>query len=96
MNSKTATYTINSAARIQHQAVFLSAYTYDIEYKSTKMHANADSLSHLPVQGEEDQGTKAYCLQRCSLHENISERHCTSQFFTTYVHSFYKVFLTSS
>ena len=34
-----------AAARLQRWAITLSAYSYDIEYKSTSEHANADSLS---------------------------------------------------
>ena len=39
-----------AAAWMQHWALLLSAYTYDIKFRSTKMHANADGLSrfHLP------------------------------------------------
>jgi len=32
---------------------FLSAYDYSIEYKNTKAHANANSLSWLPMEGQE-------------------------------------------
>ena len=35
-----------TAASMQHWAIFLLAYSYDIDIK---MHANADSLSHLPM-----------------------------------------------
>jgi hypothetical protein len=38
-----------SAARMQRYALFLSWYDYDIAYKNTKMHGNADSLSRLPL-----------------------------------------------
>ena len=31
--------------------MFLSAYEYEIEYKCSKSHANADCLSRLPIQG---------------------------------------------
>ena len=34
-----------AAARLQ----LLSAYNYDIQFKSTSAHANADGLSHLPI-----------------------------------------------
>ena len=37
-----------AAARMQRWALLLSAYTYDIVYRSTKDHANADGLSRLP------------------------------------------------
>ena len=38
-----------AAARMQRWALTLSAYTYDITFRSTKSHANADSLSRLPL-----------------------------------------------
>ena len=38
-----------TAARLQRYAVFLSSHQYDIEYKSTKKHLNADALSRLPL-----------------------------------------------
>ena len=37
-----------AASRLQRWAILLSAYTYDIEYKPTKEHGNADMLSRLP------------------------------------------------
>ena len=39
-----------AAARLQRWAVQLAAYTYDIEFKSTHDHGNADALSRLPLQ----------------------------------------------
>ena len=39
-----------SAARMQRWALLLSAYTYDISYRPTKSHANADALSRLPLE----------------------------------------------
>ena len=38
-----------AAARLQRWAVLLSAYSYDIRFKSTSAHANADGLSRLPL-----------------------------------------------
>ena len=39
-----------SAARMQRWALLLSAYTYDISFRPTKSHANADALSRLPLE----------------------------------------------
>ena len=38
-----------AAARLQRWALLLSAYQYDIQYKPTDAHGNADSLSRLPL-----------------------------------------------
>ena len=38
-----------AAARMQRWALLLSAYSYDIQFKRTKSHANADGLSRLPL-----------------------------------------------
>ena len=38
-----------AAARLQRWAVLLSAYKYDIRYKATSDHSNADGLSRLPL-----------------------------------------------
>ena len=38
-----------AAARLQRWAILLSAYVYDIKYKSTHAHGNADGLSRLPL-----------------------------------------------
>jgi hypothetical protein len=39
-----------AAARMQRWAMLLSAYQYDIEFRSTSEHANADGFSRLPIQ----------------------------------------------
>ena len=39
-----------AASRLQRQALFLSAYSYNILYRSTLQHANADALSRLPLE----------------------------------------------
>ena len=38
-----------AAARLQGWAIILSAYQYDIEFKCTQQHGNADALSRLPL-----------------------------------------------
>ncbi|CAG2213598.1 unnamed protein product [Mytilus edulis] len=45
-----------SAARLQRYALFLSGYTYDIEYKNTNKHTNADALSRMPQESTEADG----------------------------------------
>ena len=46
-----------AAARLQRWAVFLSAYQYEIQFKPTEQHANADGLSRLPLPLETDTST---------------------------------------
>jgi len=41
-----------AAARLQRWALLLSAYNYQIEYKSTRDHGNADGLSRLPLSSD--------------------------------------------
>ena len=55
-----------TAAHMQCWEIFLSAYTYNIYYKGIKKHVNADSLSRLPVQGEEDQDAAATAMFKVS------------------------------
>ena len=38
-----------AAARLQRWALILSAYSYDLEFRPTQLHSNADGLSRLPV-----------------------------------------------
>ena len=46
-----------AAARLQRWAVLLSAYQYEIKFKSTTEHANADGLSRLPLPANTDKTT---------------------------------------
>ena len=41
-----------AAARLQRWALLLSAYSYDIQFKPTQSHGNADGLSRLPLNGQ--------------------------------------------
>jgi len=53
LNAKTAILSM-AAARMQQWALFLSAYQYEIEFRGSKQHANADGLSQLPIEGSKD------------------------------------------
>ena len=70
LNAKAAIPSV-AAARMQRWSIFLSAYSYNIEHKGTKMHANADSLSRLPLQGEEDQDTAATRMFKISFIDEL-------------------------
>ena len=40
-----------AAVQLQRRAIILSPYWYNIQFKSTSQHANADALSRLPLPG---------------------------------------------
>ena len=42
-----------AASRLQRWAIILSDYTYNIQYKPTKEHGNADTLSRFPVTNDD-------------------------------------------
>ena len=48
-----------AAARLQRWAILLSAYKYDIRYKPSGSHGNADALSRCPLQGKAEESTLA-------------------------------------
>ena len=41
-----------TAARLQRYAVLLAEHSFDIRYRKTDLHSNADALSRLPVEAE--------------------------------------------
>ena len=45
-----------AAARLQCWAILLSAYKYQIEFRSTTAHGNADCLSRLPLTNQSPEG----------------------------------------
>ncbi|XP_060063528.1 uncharacterized protein K02A2.6-like [Ylistrum balloti] len=49
---------VSASARMQRYAVFLSGYTYSIQYKNTKLHGNADGLSRLPLKSARTQSER--------------------------------------
>ena len=51
-----------AAARLQRWALVLAAYQYDIEFRSTKEHCNADGFSRLPLASGE-QSICCLCIQ---------------------------------
>ena len=48
-----------AAARLQRWAILLSAYNYNIRYKPSGSHGNADALSRCPLQGKAEKFTLA-------------------------------------
>ena len=60
-----------AAACMQRWAIFLSAYNYNIEFKGTKMHANADSLSRLPIEDEDLGSEMAAAMFKVSLMDGL-------------------------
>ncbi|CAB4018206.1 Hypothetical predicted protein [Paramuricea clavata] len=51
---------IMTATRLQRYALFLAGFEYDIEYKNTKEHCNADGLSRLPLPTTANDGERGY------------------------------------
>ena len=78
LGPKTAVPTL-AAARMQRWALILSAYNYDIRYRKSADHANADGMSRLPVQSdlgsasEEDVFQFSYVNELPVSSQNISE-----------------------
>ena len=61
-----------AASRLQRWAIVLSAYEYEVQYRSSACHGNADGLSCLPLQEEppeQDESTEIVCaLEEYQLH----------------------------
>lgn len=53
--SPQASLPVLSATRMLHYAVFLSGFSYTIEYRRTNDHANADFCSRFPVDREQEE-----------------------------------------
>ena len=68
-----------AAARLQRWAVQLAAYEYDIEFRPTARHANADGLSRLPLGGSYvEEGPEVPEYFRC-----VNWSLCLSQWWTS-------------
>ncbi|XP_030621125.1 uncharacterized protein K02A2.6-like [Chanos chanos] len=50
---------VMSATRLQRWALYLGAHSYDIEFKGTRQHSNADGLSRLPLSTTEEEKTSS-------------------------------------
>ena len=74
-----------AAARLQRWAVLLSAYTYNIEFKPTAQHGNADGLLRLPLKLTEatgpdlDKASVFYVTQLQSLPVTGKHVHAATQ-----------------
>lgn len=55
-----------SAMRLFHYAHYLSGFDYDIEYRNTKLHGNADYLSRFPVESVKDKKMDQHALYQLS------------------------------
>lgn len=51
--SPTKSLPMFTASRMQHYALFLQGFNYDIRYRKSELHANADCLSRLPIPSTE-------------------------------------------
>lgn len=64
-----------AAARMQRWALILAAYTYEIQYKPSKQHGNADALSPLPIVDDSfpksNPVLRVSCLDSLPLSKNI-------------------------
>ena len=56
-----------AAARLQRWAILLSAYQYDIEFRSTSAHGNADALSRLSL--PDDEGEHPLETRLCNIRQ---------------------------
>ena len=73
---------VTSAARLQRYALFLSGFNYDIEFKSTKRHCNADCMSRLPLSSpnnEDDDEPNAEDIFHMSQIEYLPMTHADIQ-----------------
>ena len=56
-----------AAARLQRYATFLTGYTFDIKYRKTEQHGNADALSRLPLPTTVEKPCTSRCCYNLSI-----------------------------
>jgi len=70
-----------AAARFQRWAILLSAYRYDVEFRSTAKHCNADGLSRLPlVTSESEEASPAALVNLMQIDVLPITRHQLRQY----------------
>ena len=60
-----------AASRLQRWAMIFSAYTYEIQYKATKEHSNADTLSRSPLNQDKHFEEPIVYLIHCNQLERL-------------------------
>ncbi|XP_037932566.1 uncharacterized protein K02A2.6-like [Teleopsis dalmanni] len=83
---------VMTANRLQRWAIILMGYQYDIKYRSTKEHANADALSQLPLGPDVDFDKQEWCNNveemNLPINHNQIQKHAASDYLYNRVKKF--------